>query len=366
MKKLTTEEFIKKSKSINGDKYDYSLVEYTGTNNKIKIICNEHGEFFQRASAHIDGQGCMECRLKNRRTGLDDFLKRSVEIHGNKYNYSLVTEYKNYLTKVNIICKKHGIFQINPEHHLNRKQGCAECKKLGLEAFIEKSKLVHGDKYDYSLVKYTNNKEKITIICKEHGEFLVSPSDHMSGYNCVKCRNNKYKNTKQDIINRFNLKHGCKYNYDKIEEYNNNKDKITIVCYLHGDFTQKINSHLGGQGCPICKESKGEIEITNFLKNNKINYLPQHKFENCKNINQLSFDFYLPKLNICIEYNGKQHYEPIEFFGGINKFNQQIINDKIKKEYCHNNNIPLIIIKYNENVNDILDEKLLVPTNGFL
>jgi len=108
------------------------------------------------------------------------------------------------------------------------------------------------------------------------------------------------------------------------------------------------------------------FEITNFLKNNKINYLPQHKFENCKNINQLSFDFYLPKLNICIEYNGKQHYEPIEFFGGINKFNQQIINDKIKKEYCHNNNIPLIIIKYNENVNDILDEKLLVPTNGFL
>jgi hypothetical protein len=370
-KKLTTEEFINKAKLSHSDKYDYSLVEYTGTKSKVKIICKEHGEFLQRASAHIDGQGCMGCRLENRRTGLDEFLMKSIEVHGDKYNYSLVNEYKNSNTKVSVICQKHGEFKISPDKHLYG-QGCAECKKLGLEAFIEKSKLVHGDKYDYSLVKYVNNKEKITIICEEHGIFERRVSDHLSGVGCAECSYDKFRTSTEDFIKKAKIKHNNKYDYPQDISFKSNKEKVEIICKIHGSFFQKVNAHLIGHGCPICKESKGEIEITNFLKRRKINYLPQHKFENCKNINQLSFDFYLPELNICIEFNGRQHYEPVEFFGGIDKFNQQIINDKIKKEYCYNNNIPLIIIKYNENVNDTLEEKFtyanqwLPLTNGVL
>lgn len=91
-----------------------------------------------------------------------------------------------------------------------------------------------------------------------------------------------------------------------------------------------------------------------FLESFNINYLPQYKFNNCKNKLKLPFDFYLPDFNICIEFNGIQHYKVVEHFGGVQGFNSRKINDKIKREYCLLNNIPLIIIKYNDNVGDKL------------
>ena len=100
------------------------------------------------------------------------------------------------------------------------------------------------------------------------------------------------------------------------------------------------------------------VHILGDLDDNNIKYIREYKFNNCKYINELRFDFYLPDYNICIEYNGKQHYMSIEFFGGIDKLNKQIINDKIKVKYCNNNNIQLIVIKYNEDI----EEKLLCIT----
>ena len=161
------------------------------------------------------------------------------------------------------------------------------------ELFVYKSKKIHGDKYDYSLVNYINNKTKVEIICSEHGIFKQRPTDHLNG---------------------------C--------------------------------------GCPICRESKGEKKIRNFLNEKKIKFLPQYKFNNCKHILQLSFDFYLPEYNICIEYNGIQHYKPIEKFGGKNQFLIQNKCDNIKKEFCLKNNIKLIIIKYDNNILDELTNKL--------
>ena len=105
MKKLTTDEFIEKSEIIHDYKYDYSLSNYLSGKVKVLIICKEHGEFLQRASAHLNGQGCMECRQKKGRTGLDVFISRCFEIHGDKYDYSLITEYVNSKTKVDIINK---------------------------------------------------------------------------------------------------------------------------------------------------------------------------------------------------------------------------------------------------------------------
>ena len=110
------------------------------------------------------------------------------------------------------------------------------------------------------------------------------------------------------------------------------------------------NNHLNNNGCPRCKESKGEKEIREWLINNKIKYKPQHRFPECKNILTLPFDFYLPEHNTCIEFNGRQHYEPINKWGGIENLKEIQRRDKIKMEYCQNNNIPLIIIKYNDKV----------------
>ena len=107
-------------------------------------------------------------------------------------------------------------------------------------------------------------------------------------------------------------------------------------------------------GCPFCKESKGEKIIKNFLIDNNISFEQQKKFDDCKYKLKLPFDFYLSELNICIEYDGLQHYKCIKIFGGEKNFNLIKKRDEIKNDYCEKNNINLIRIKYNENINEKL------------
>ena len=125
MRKTTTKEFIDKANLIHGYKYDYSNTIYIDSNNKIIISCPEHGKFEQRASAHIgkQRQGCPTCNTMKRRNNLLYLLDKAKEIHGDKYDYSLVIEYKTARTHVDVICKTHGPFKITPHHHINRKQG---------------------------------------------------------------------------------------------------------------------------------------------------------------------------------------------------------------------------------------------------
>jgi hypothetical protein len=166
---------------------------------------------------------------------------------------------------------------------------------------------------------------------------------------CKKCYGNE-KLTQSRAIENFKSFHGNKYDYSKVE-YKNAHSKITIVCPEHGEFKQTPNNHKNGNGCPACCESTGEVQIRTFLENKCVKYMSQHKFLDCKNILSLPFDFYLPEYNLCIEYNGMQHYKPIEYFGGNIGFKKRKINDKIKVKYCKDHNISLLIIKYNENVN---------------
>ena len=158
------------------------------------------------------------------------------------------------------------------------------------------------------------------------------------------------------FIEKAKKVHSDRYDYSLVDYSGFNK-KVKIICHIHGEFEQTPQNHLKGQNCPICKESKGEYKIRELLDNNQIKFIPQYKFDNCKNILPLPFDFYLPDYNICIEYNGIQHYKPIEHFGGKERFILQQKCDKIKFDYCEINKINLIIIKYNESVSKI--EKVL-------
>ena len=138
---------------------------------------------------------------------------------------------------------------------------------------------------------------------------------------------------------------------------------ILITCPSHGDFKQKIRSHIYDKtGCPYCSESKGEREINNYLIENKINFIRQKKFDGCINKFKLPFDFYLPDLNLCIEYDGEQHFEINDYFGGKEGFEKVKINDGIKNSYCENNGINLIRIPYYDynNILKLLNEKLLL------
>lgn len=163
--------------------------------------------------------------------------------------------------------------------------------------------------------------------------------------------------TNNELINKFNLKHYSFYNYSLVN-YIDSKTKIKIICPKHNEFEQLPYEHLRGKGCPICNESKGEKEIRNILDNKQIKFIPQYKFNDCKHVNKLPFDFYLPNYNICIEFHGLQHFEPIKWFGGQDVFDKLIKRDKIKENYCNINGIKLIIIPYYENINKIINESL--------
>ena len=290
---------------------------------------------------------------------LNDFITKANLKHSNKYNYSL-SDYKNSKTKIKIICPAHGVFEQRPSSHLFKK-GCPICgntTKLNIKDFINKANKIHNNKYDYSLVDYKNAKTKINIICNAHGIFNLTPSSHIDQKTGCPICSKKHKYNNNEFIEKARIIHGNKYNYNKVN-YVNNYTKIDIICKKHGLFKQTPTNHLCGKGCEICSGSKNENIISLFLDNNKINYIPQFKFNGCINIRKLPFDFYLPELNMCIEYNGKQHYTPIEFFGGYGGFIKQKKRDEIKKKYCTDNNLKLLIIKYNENVIDKLSNILI-------
>lgn len=160
------------------------------------------------------------------------------------------------------------------------------------------------------------------------------------------------KLTTEEFIEKSKKIHGEKYDYSLVE-YKNRIKKVKIICPLHGVFEQYPHIHYRGV-CPKCNESVGERTIRLFLEMKHINYLKQFKFNNCRNILPLPFDFYLPDLNICVEYDGRYHFEIIEQWGGINNLIYVQKNDEIKNNYCKENNIKLIRIKYDENVNEIL------------
>lgn len=223
--KLTNQEFIEKANLIHNNKYDYSKVKYVNNNTKVCIICPKHGEFWQTPHHHLNGHGCSKCRNENngdrRRHNTEDFIRKSKSIHGEKYNYDKVN-YVNSYSKVCIICPEHGEFWQSPYVHIQGHE-CPECAKIkraknnkhSIDEFIQKSKLIHGDKYDYSKVEYINSHTKVCIICPEHGEFWQRPCCHT------------------------NLR----------------------------------------QGCPFCNESQSEMEIEQILCEHKILYIRQKRFD---------------------------------------------------------------------------------------
>ena len=132
-------------------------------------------------------------------------------------------------------------------------------KKLTKEEFIKKAIEKHGDKYNYTKVDYKDNKTKVCIICKKHGEFWQIPNSHTNGNGCPKCKGEatgkRCRLSKEEFIKNANKVHRGKYNYDKVE-YNGAHTKVCIICPEHGEFWQKPNDHTNGHGCPKCKGDK--------------------------------------------------------------------------------------------------------------
>jgi hypothetical protein len=281
----TTDQFIQDAQKIHNDTYDYSNVNYKGHLINVKIVCKLHGEFYQTPKCHVRGHGCPKCRYMKSSEKLsknhDKFIEEVNMIHDNKYDYSK-THYKKSSIKITIVCKEHGDFFQTPNAHL-RGAGCSKCSNIknGLmrrktnENFIKDAIDIHGNRYDYSKVNYKNSSTKIIIICKEHGEFEQAPISHLNGSNCNKC-SGAYTLSTDEFVNKANIIHDNEYDYSKVE-YVNTKKKVTIVCKIHGDFTQIPEHHLNGHGCSKCanchKYTTNEfIKKANEIHGNKYDY----------------------------------------------------------------------------------------------
>ena len=363
--KSKKDEFIEKAKKIHGDKYDYSKVEYNGYHNKVCIICPEHGEFWKTPAKHISSkQGCPNCTKKHSTIPnfnsytTEEWIKKAKSVHGDKYNYSKV-EYVNSKTKVCIICPKHGEFWQYPSYHLNG-NGCRKCADEKLlktqEEFIKKCRETYGDKYDYSKVKYINSHTKVCIICPKHGEFYVIPKNFIRNQKnehtraCLECALEERTKTTEEFIKEAKKIHGNKYDYSKIE-YNGKNHKVCVICPKHGEFWQYPYNHLRGNCCPHCSAEINVYETKLFDSLNKdfpeLEFI--HSYKNKKILNRLELDIFSEKYKLAVEYQGDQHYRPLDIYGGESSFKKQKERDTLKKKICENNGILLLEFSYNKN-----------------
>jgi len=304
------------------------------------------------------------------------FLEKSTSVHGDKFDYGDAI-YTDSKTKVNIKCPEHGVFYQSPSDHW-RGRGCSKCKgglirdKLskGKLGFIDEARKIHKNKYSYESAKYVNSSKKVVITCDIHGNFKQSPKNHIEGKGCPECGNLSTKEKLAKNIDNFIKEavkiHGEKYSYEE-SNYENNLTKIDIICKKHGKFSQLPSHHLRGCGCPECSNSKMENFISRYLEKNKIRYVGQKTFEKCVYRGKLRYDFYLPSYNLCIEYNGEQHYLKNSFY---HKDEESFISlqerDLIKTQYCVDNDINLLIVSYKDqlHITEIMQDCLEAISNN--
>ena len=284
------------------------------------------------------------------------YLKKYKKKFGEKFDYSKF-EYVNANTQTLVKCPTHGWFYITPYKHSISKCGCRKCSAeirwerdgVSVEQFIKRAKIVHGDTYDYSSVKLTMGMEgKINIICKRHGKFSQRASNHLNGDGCPKCRNLK---TTEQFIQCCKKIHGDAYDYSNVI-YIHSRKPVKIVCKKHGEFYQKAGVHLQGRGCPLCRNSRGEAKIRNVLIDFHQEFVQNKEFDDCINPDtnrHLRYDFFLPKKNILIEFDGKQHHEYIKnWIQSKEKFDKAKIRDSLKTRYAKDAGIMLIRIPYTQ------------------
>ena len=279
--KRTLKEFIALAQKVHCQKYDYSAAEYVNSPTPLRIFCPEHGAFMQSPSNHLAGKGCRKCASKvagdNYRKSGDKFVEDARKVHGDLYDYSQC-DYKSARLKVAIKCKVHGRFEQVPYVHL-KGAGCPACGKEAVgqaqrtsqQEFVGQGMAKYGKKYDYSKVEYVNAWTSVLVGCPSHGVFSQTPAAHLHNttYGCPKCASDDASNrgrgpraprpqdrsNTSEFTERATTKHNGKYDYSLVE-YANSKDKVTIICKVHGAFKQDASGHLSGSGCPKCGDER--------------------------------------------------------------------------------------------------------------
>ena len=280
MKALTNLEFIERANIVHNNEYIYDGVQYKNNHTKVVIICLLHGAFTQAPGAHLNGNGCPECARLRRAHTYEKIIEECRLTHGSKYSYEDLI-YPLVNSQLNIVCSVHGPFTQRYDDH-KRGQGCPQCGIESLrvklssntEDFIKTSIEIHGERYDYGLVDYVNNKTLVKIICKIHGSFEKTPNAHINGQGCQICGFISKAKSKTletvDVVNKFKVVHGDIYEYSQVEYINNNV-KVDIICKVHGVFSQLVSSHFKGCGCGCvrcARDMYSKWDMVKFYRDN--------------------------------------------------------------------------------------------------
>lgn len=345
--RLTTGDFICKSEAKFGKKFSYSKTKYVKKGIDLTITCPVHGDITIKPEWHTwSKHGCPKCDFEiPRLIKKQKIIEISSLKHGKKYDYSKV-KFINGNDPVEIICLKHGSFWQDMYHHSRAPVGCPSCSreadKLTQEDFLVKAKAIHNDSYDYGKVEFKGVIQPVIITCRKHGDFTQRAQSHLSGNGCKVCFQERNRSTTEQFIEAAKQIHGDNYDYSRVK-YTGNKNPVEIICPTHGSFWQKPNTHTSSRtGCRFCCESKGEREIELILKKYGIEHIREYRI-----LPYLyRYDFYLPELNIYIEFHGQQHYYPIEFFGGLTAHLKAKENDSIKANIVKMRKECLVVVSY--------------------
>ena len=364
MKKKTHEEYVNELKSKNPN---IEVIDtYINTNVSIQHHCLVHDIYWNTTpSRALRGVGCPKCHVerfaKSKTKTQDEYLEL---LKKNNPNIIPLEKYINCRTPILHKCLRHNIeWNTIPDSVING-HGCCECSK---EKASDKNRKTH-EQYVQEVKsinpniivvgEYTRANVNILHKCAIDGyEWYAAPGNILFGNGCPKCSGN-IKKSHEDYVNEV---YAVNQNIEVLGEYKSARTHVLHKCKIDGhEWYAYPYSILSGTGCPKCNESKGERKISHWLNNHNITYISQKRFDDCRDKLALPFDFYLPDYNIAIEYDGEQHYRPIEYFGGKEHYDKVTKHDRIKDDYCKSNNIDLLRIPYYANIENELNNFLFI------
>ena len=337
---------------------------YNGTHTKILhkcLVSNCNYEWEVAPHDVLSGTGCPKCAGVLKKTH-SEFVDIIQDI--NPY-IQILGSYINSKGHVKCRCLIDGCGYVwNPQaNHLLEGHGCPKCsaRQRGIYRLLNPEEFysrVRKSKKEIEILSpYTNSLTKIKYRCLKDGYIGETLPNNLLAFGCPRCgKVERY--TTEDFRQKI-----LSINPDVfvIGPYVDAKTKVECLCLIDGHrWSTEPRLLLQGYGCPQCNESKGEKDVRQWLQQHKLNFQFQKMFADCKNKKSLPFDFYIHEINTCIEFQGRQHYESVDLFGGEEKFYEIQRHDKIKSDYCKNNNINLICIPYWEDVNDYLNKNLLI------
>lgn len=357
-KRKTNAQFKQEVFDLVGDEYTF-LDSYVNARTKLRVKHNKCGHVYAVIPNNfLKGTRCLYCAVSAKTKTDVQFKQEVFDLVGNEYIF--LDSYINTHTRLRVKHNKCGhTYKVEPASFLQGRRCpyCAGLTKKTDNQFKQEVFDLVGNEYTF-LDNYVNNMTKIKVRHNKcNSVYKVQPDAFIHGSRCPYCYGNakptdaKFKKKIHDLV-------GNEYVF--LDAYVNSKTKLKVKHNKCGHiYKVQPNSFLNGSRCPYCNSPKGELIISKILNSLNINYEAQKTFDDLRDNNLLSYDFFIPSQNILIEYQGRQHYDPVDYFGGVSQFKLQQKHDKMKASYARDNNYTLIAVPYTEDTFSKIKKYLL-------